>query len=155
MQIDGRHELAPPRSVVWDLINDTEVLKKCIPGCQELIAKSPGFYDVKVKLKIGPVKATFSGTVKMVDIVEPQSFRLTGEASGGGAGMASGHADVRLEPDGDGTVLTYEASADVAGKLAQLGSRLIDSTVKELSRKFFESFESEAAALENTQKEIG
>lgn len=155
MKLNGRHELALPRSVAWDLINDTEVLKKCIPGCEELTLQSPGVYDAKVILKIGPVKATFSGTVKMVDIVEPQSFRLTGEASGGVAGMASGHADVRLEPNGEGTVLTYRASADVAGKLAQLGSRLIDSTVTKLSRKFFDNFENEAAALENAQKETG
>lgn len=146
MEITGRHEIALPIDKVWELINDTAVLEACIPGCEELNETRPGAYSARVKLKVGPVKATFNGDVEMCDVVENKSFRLAGRGSGGVAGMASGYADVRLEPDGDGTILTYDASAEVAGKIAQLGSRLIGSTVKKLANKFFVAFEENAMA---------
>lgn len=148
MEMNGRFELSQPVPVVWELINNRGVLEKCIPGCEELTETDPGQYKARVKLKIGPVKATFHGDVRMVDVVELKSFRLTGEGQGGVAGMASGYADVLLAEMSEGTVLTYTASAKVAGKIAQLGSRLIDSTAKKLSAKFFENFEKEAEALE-------
>lgn len=146
MEMTGRYELAVPVDVVWDMINDRAVLERCIPGCEELTEAGPGAFQARVRLKVGPVKATFHGDVQMTDIVHHESFRLGGEGKGGVAGMATGYADVRLEKAGVGTVLTYEASAEVAGKIAQLGSRLIDSTAKKLADRFFSNFEQEAAA---------
>lgn len=146
MEIKGRHVIALPIEQVWQLINDPAVLEQCIPGCEALTERNPRSYSARVKLKIGPVKATFNGDVEMTEVVEYRSFRLVGKGAGGVAGMASGHADVTLEPGDEGTILTYGAEAEVAGKLAQLGSRLIDSTVKKLANRFFDNFEAGAAA---------
>ncbi|WP_299963087.1 CoxG family protein [uncultured Roseobacter sp.] len=126
---------------VYAALNDPDVLQKCIPGCEDLIKHSDTELEAKVVLKIGPVKARFSGDVQLDTEGAPDAFSLTGQGNGGAAGHAKGGADVTLTADGpDTTILRYEAKADVGGKLAQLGSRLIQSTAKKLAAKFFKSF---------------
>jgi carbon monoxide dehydrogenase subunit G len=125
---------------VYAALNDPEVLKQCIPGCEELIKHSDTELEAKVVLKIGPVKARFSGDVRLDQTGAPEAFSLTGQGNGGAAGHAKGGADVTLTEDGDKTILRYEAKAEIAGKLAQLGSRLVQSTAKKLAGKFFTSF---------------
>jgi len=128
-----------PQSVVYAALNDPEILKDCIPGCEELIKHSDTELEAKVVLKIGPVKAKFSGNVTLNPEAPPQRFSLTGEGNGGAAGFAKGGAVVELEPHEDGTLLRYDAQADIGGKLAQLGSRLIQGTAKKLAAKFFQN----------------
>ncbi len=126
---------------VYEALNDPEVLQKCIPGCEELIKHSDTELEAKVVLKVGPVKARFGGDVQLDTTGAPDAFSLTGQGNGGAAGHAKGGADVTLTAEGpDTTILRYEAKADIGGKLAQLGSRLIQSTAKKLAAKFFKSF---------------
>ena len=119
---------------------DPEVLRRCIPGCEELEQIEADRYRARVRLVIGPVKATFKGEVRLENLNPPESYSIVGEGKGGVAGFAKGGADVKLTEDGDGTILTYEAKAQVGGKLAQLGSRLVDSTAKKMARDFFGAF---------------
>jgi carbon monoxide dehydrogenase subunit G len=119
------------------------ILKECIPGCEELLKNSDTELEAKVTLKVGPVKAKFGGKVTLDKSQAPGQFSLKGEGSGGVAGFAKGGADVELEEDGDATVLRYTAKADVGGKIAQLGSRLISSTANRLAGQFFTKFKEE------------
>ncbi|MEM0908602.1 MAG: carbon monoxide dehydrogenase subunit G [Pseudomonadota bacterium] len=130
---------------VYAALNDIEVLKASIPGCEELIQTSDDQLEALVAMKVGPVKARFKGVVTLDRTGAPERFALSGEGNGGPAGMAKGGAEVALSPgpDGEGTNLSYHAKADVSGKIAQLGSRLIDATAKRLSKQFFESFAAE------------
>ncbi len=138
------------QDVVYAALNDPEILKDCIPGCEELIKHSDTELEAKVVLKIGPVKATFGGNVTLNPEDPPKQFSLFGQGNGGTAGHAKGGAEVTLEEHPDGTLLRYDAKADIGGKLAQLGSRLIQGTAKKLAAKFFKSFgkrvEADAAA---------
>jgi carbon monoxide dehydrogenase subunit G len=139
--IEGEERIAAPVSKVWQALNDPEVLKLCIPGCQNLEKKSDTELAATVVLKIGPIKATFNGEVTLSNLNPPHSYTIAGEGKGGIAGFAKGGADVMLTEDGaDTTVLKYAAKADVGGKIAQLGSRLIDSTSKKLAGEFFSTF---------------
>lgn len=140
MDMTGEERIAASREVVWAALNDVDVLRQCIPGCESLEKVSDNEMAARVKLAIGPVRATFSGQVKLSDIDPPNGYRISGEGSGGVAGYARGGATVRLENDGSGTILRYEAKADVGGKLAQLGGRLIDSTARKLAGEFFQKF---------------
>ncbi len=140
MDMTGEERIAAGREVVWAALNDVEVLRQCIPGCESLEKVSDTDMAARVKLQIGPVRATFSGQVKLSDIDPPNGYRISGEGSGGVAGYARGGAVVRLHDDGPVTVLHYEAKADVGGKLAQLGGRLIDSTARKLAGEFFQKF---------------
>ena len=128
------------QAVVYAALNDPEVLKQCIPGCEELIKHSNTELEAKVVLKIGPVKAKFSGNVTLSPAEPPERFSLAGTGNGGAAGYAKGGAVVELEQHQDGTLLRYTATADIGGKLAQLGSRLIQGTAKKLAAEFFKSF---------------
>ncbi|PZX37011.1 hypothetical protein LY56_03245 [Roseinatronobacter thiooxidans] len=139
MELKDEIIINAPQSVVYAALNDPEILKECIPGCEELIKHSDTELEAKVVLKIGPVKAKFSGTVTLNPEAPPQRFSLTGEGNGGAAGFAKGGAVVELEPHEDGTLLRYDAQADIGGKLAQLGSRLIQGTAKKLAAKFFQN----------------
>lgn len=122
-------------------LNNPEVLKQCIPGCQELDMTSPTEMTAKVVIKVGPVKATFGGKVTLSDLDPPNAYEITGEGSGGVAGFAKGGAAIRLEAIGDNeTILHYEVDSQIGGKLAQLGGRLIDSTAKKLAGEFFAKF---------------
>lgn len=141
MQMTDSQRIPAPREKVWAALNDPEVLKRCIPGCESLEMTSPTEMTASVVLKVGPVKAKFGGKVTLSDIDAPNGYRITGEGSGGVAGFAKGGATVRLQEDGpDATILAYEVEAQVGGKLAQLGGRLIDSTAKKLAGEFFENF---------------
>ncbi|WP_439527910.1 SRPBCC family protein [Pannonibacter sp.] len=140
MDMSGEYRIPAPRNDVWNALNDPEVLKACIPGCESLEMTSPTQMTASVTSKIGPVKAHFTGVVTLENINPPQSYTITGEGKGGVAGFAKGGADVKLTEDGDGTILTYTARAQVGGKLAQLGSRLIDSTARKMADDFFGKF---------------
>ena len=140
MELSDEIVINAPKEQVYAALNDPEVLKQCIPGCEELIKHSDTELEAKVVLKVGPVKARFSGDVQLDTAGAPDAFSLVGQGSGGAAGHAKGGADVTLTVDGDTTILRYEAKAEIGGKLAQLGSRLIQSTAKKLAAKFFKSF---------------
>ena len=143
MEMTGEYKIPAARDKVWDALNDPEILAKCIPGCQELNKDSETELSATVKSKVGPVSATFKGKVSLSEIDPPNGYRISGEGSGGVAGFAKGGAEVKLAEDGDGTVLTYVADAQVGGKLAQIGSRLIDSTAKKMANEFFGKFAEE------------
>jgi len=141
MELNDEIRIDAPRDTVYAALNDPEILKACIPGCEDLVKHSDTNLEAKVVLKIGPVKARFSGTVTLNPENPPEHFSLTGEGSGGAAGFAKGGADVVLKADGEATLLTYTAKAEIGGKLAQLGSRLVTSTSKKLAGKFFTAFQ--------------
>lgn len=145
MDMTDSQRIAAPREVVWAGLNDPEVLKQCIPGCQEIEKISDTEMTAKVTLKIGPVKATFNGKVTLSDLDPPNGYTISGEGAGGAAGHAKGSANVSLEAvEGEGgaeeTILTYDVKAQVGGKIAQLGGRLIDATAKKLAGEFFTKF---------------
>ena len=140
MELADEITINAPKDQVYAALNDPDVLQKCIPGCEELIKHSDTELEAKVVLKVGPVKARFSGTVTLDKTGAPDAFSLTGQGNGGAAGHAKGGADVTLTSDGEGTLLRYEAKAEIGGKLAQLGSRLVQSTSKKLAGKFFSAF---------------
>lgn len=140
MELKDEIVINAPRDVVYQALNDPEVLRECIPGCEELEKHSNTELEAKVVLKIGPVKAKFNGNVTLNPENPPEKFSLRGEGNGGAAGFAKGGAVVVLEDHPDGTLLKYDAKADIGGKLAQLGSRLIQGTAKKLAAKFFNSF---------------
>lgn len=140
MDLSDEIRITAPRDVVYEALNNPDILRECIPGCEELTQSEPGHLEAKVVLKIGPVKARFAGEVTLDTTDAPGGFTLTGEGKGGAAGFAKGGADVTLTEDGDETVLAYTAKVDVGGKIAQLGSRLIAGTAKKLSGKFFTQF---------------
>ncbi len=147
--IEGEERIAAPIDKVWAALNDPEVLKEAIPGCQNLDMKSPTEMAATVVLKIGPIKATFQGEVTLNNLNPPHSYTIQGEGKGGIAGFAKGGADVTLSEDGpDATVLKYAAKAEVGGKIAQLGSRLIESTSKKLAAQFFSTFGQKVGAAD-------
>ncbi|MBT5456644.1 MAG: carbon monoxide dehydrogenase subunit G [Rhodospirillaceae bacterium] len=140
MEMSGEYKINASREKVWAGLNDPEVLKQSIPGCDEIEQTSDTSFTAKVTAKVGPVKAKFAGAVELTDIDAPNGYRISGEGKGGAAGFAKGGANVKLEEDGDGTLLKYEVDAQVGGKLAQLGARLIDGTAKKMASQFFENF---------------
>jgi len=140
MELNDEIKIAAPRDVVYAALNNPEILQECIPGCQELIKHSDTELEAKVVLKVGPVKARFSGNVTLDVSGAPDAFSLAGEGSGGAAGYAKGGADVTLEDVDGETLLKYTAKAEIGGKLAQLGNRLIHGTAKKLAGKFFTRF---------------
>jgi carbon monoxide dehydrogenase subunit G len=145
--IEGEERIAAPVQKVWEALNDPAMLKACIPGCQSLEKKSDTELAATVVLKVGPIKATFAGEVTLKNLNPPNSYTISGEGKGGIAGFAKGGADVKLTADGpNATILNYEAKADVGGKIAQLGSRLIVSTSKKLAGQFFSTFNEKVSA---------
>lgn len=140
MELSDEILIEAPIDRVYAALNDPEILQRCIPGCEELIKHSDTDLEAKILLKVGPVKARFGGEVQLDTSGAPEHFSLTGQGNGGAAGHAKGGADVTLVPQGDQTLLRYDAKAVIGGKLAQLGSRLIQSTAKKLAAKFFKSF---------------
>ena len=153
MDMTGEYRIAAPRAKVWAALNDAEILKQSIPGCDEIDKTSDTSFTAKVTAKVGPVKATFGGKVTLSDIDPPNGYTISGEGSGGVAGFAKGGAKVALADDGAGTLLTYTVDAQVGGKLAQIGSRLIDGTARKMAEDFFGRFaalvaEGEAAPAE-------
>ena len=140
MDMSGSQRIEAPREKVWEALNNPAVLKECIPGCESIEMTSPTEMAAKAVLKIGPVKATFAGKVTLSDLDPPNGYKITGEGQGGVAGFAKGSATVRLKSDGEATILSYDVKADVGGKIAQMGARLIDGTAKKLAGDFFEKF---------------
>jgi len=148
MELSDSVLIDAPREKVYAALNDVDVLKVCIPGCEELVRHSETDLEAKVLLKVGPVKARFSGSVVLSPDEPPRRFTLTGSGNGGAAGFAKGGADVLLEEQDGGTCLSYQAHADIGGKLAQLGSRLVHGTAKKLSARFFKAFAERVATDE-------
>ena len=140
MELNDEIMIAASKTRVYEALNDPEILQACIPGCEEVIKHSDTELEAKVVLKVGPVKAKFSGNVTLDQTGAPESYSPTGKGNGGAAGFAKGGADVTLVEQGDGTLLKYTAKAEIGGKLAQLGSRLIVGTAKKLASKFFVKF---------------
>lgn len=140
MDMTGEYRIPASREAVWQALNDPEVLKLCIPGCEEIDKKSDTEFSAKVTAKVGPVKAKFAGNVTMSDLDPPNGYTISGQGTGGAAGFAKGGAKVDLAEAGGETVLSYTVNATVGGKLAQIGSRLIDSTAKKMASQFFAKF---------------
>ena len=140
MTMNGEVQLAAPREVVWAKLNEAEVLKQCIPGCESLEKTSDTEMKARVRLRIGPVSATFGGKVTLSDIDPPNGYKISGEGEGGVAGFAKGGALVKLTEKDGGTLLSYDVEAQIGGKLAQLGQRLVQGTAKKLADDFFNKF---------------
>ena len=141
MNLSDTKTIDADRATVYAALLNAEVLQACVPGCQEMTGSPESGFEAVVVQKVGPVKATFKGAVQLSEMVEPESLTITGEGKGGAAGFAKGGAKVRLEADGDQTILHYDVEAKVGGKLAQLGSRIIDGFAKKMADQFFETFE--------------
>lgn len=146
MEMNGEFRIPAPRQTVWERLNDVETLKTSIPGCQEIEKTSDTEFTAKVRAKVGPVSATFTGKVNLTDLDPPKGYTISGEGQGGVAGFAKGGAKVELEEDGAETILRYGVQAQVGGKLAQIGSRLIDATARKMADEFFKNFASAATA---------
>jgi uncharacterized protein len=140
MEMTGEFRIPAPRQRVWEGLNDPEILKSSIPGCQTIEKVSDTEFTAKVLAQVGPVKANFAGKVTLSDLDPPQSYTIAGEGTGGVAGFAKGSAKVNLDEDGPATVLHYAVQAHVGGKLAQIGSRLIDSVARRMAENFFTRF---------------
>ncbi len=137
MDMSGEKRVPASRDTVWAALNDPEILKLAIPGCESVEKKSDTEFTARVSLAIGPVKAKFKGEVTLADLDPPNGYTLSGTGSGGVAGFGKGEAKVSLRDDGEGTIIAYQVHASVGGKLAQVGQRLIDSTAKKLADQFF------------------
>jgi len=147
MTMSGEVKLAAVREVVWAKLNDPDVLKQCIPGCEELNKNSDTEFQAVATIKVGPVKARFKGRVHLTDLDPPNGYRISGEGDGGGAGFAKGAANVKLAAEeAGGTLLSYNVESQIGGKLAQLGQRLIQGTAKKLADDFFAKFAAVVAA---------
>lgn len=141
MKLTGEKILKLPQDAVWKALNDPEILRQSIPGCEEFETISENSYRATVATKIGPVQTRFNGTVEITDIDPPNGYTLSGKGSGGAAGSAKGAAKVRLEPADGGTRLVWDADAQISGKLAQIGSRLVESSANMMANQFFGRFE--------------
>ncbi len=140
MQLTGTERIQAPRAAVWQALNNPEILKDCIPGCESIELLSPTEMKARVGLRLGPIKANFEGRVTLSDIDPPNGYTISGEGSGGPAGGAKGSAKVKLSEDQGATLLNYSVESQVSGKIAQLGARLIDATAQKLAGDFFGKF---------------
>lgn len=143
MDMQATRELAVSQQQAWDSLNDPEVLKLCIPGCDSVLATGENQYAIGMALRIGPVSAKFKGQITLTDIVPPHSYRILFEGQGGPAGFGKGQAEVKLTPTPAGCTLAYTVQASVGGKVAQLGQRLIDGAARSLAEDFFRRFDDE------------
>ncbi len=147
MKMSDELTISAPRHIVWKALNDSAVLKQSIPGCESIVKHSDTKLEALVMVKLGPVKARFSGIVNLTDLDPPKGYRISGEGKGGLAGFATGGATIKLEEVPEGTRMIYDVDAQVGGKLAMLGSRLIDSTARSLAAQFFGKFVAIAEAM--------
>ena len=154
MDLNGNCIIAADRQTVWEALNNAEILRASIPGCTELTGTPEDGFEAVVTQKIGPVKATFKGSVTLTDIVEGVSYRISGSGKGGAAGFAKGSAAIRLEDVEGGTNLIYEVEAKVGGKLAQLGSRVVHGVAIKLANQFFENFKTVVAPPKEAVDEV-
>src|SRR5713101_6810918 len=148
MEMKGEQLIPAPQQVVWDALNDPEVLKACVPGCESIEKSGDNEYQVLMVARVGPVSAKFKGRLTLSDINPPSSYSISFEGQGGAAGFAKGSAQVRLSAEGAHTRLSYEVKANVGGKLAQIGSRLVDAAAKKVADDFFRNFNQKAASLQ-------
>lgn len=146
MEMSGEQRIPATQAETWAALNDPEMLKACVPGCESIERVAENEYQVLMMARIGPVSAKFKGKLALADIDPPNSYSLAFEGQGGAAGFGKGSARVQLEPDGEGTLLRYQANANVGGKLAQIGSRLVDSAARKISQDFFAAFNEKVAA---------
>jgi carbon monoxide dehydrogenase subunit G len=146
MTMSGEYQLAVPQETVWEKLNDAETLKACIPGCEQLDKTSPTEFEAVAVTKIGPVKARFKGKVTLSDLDPPNGYTISGQGDGGVAGFAKGGATVKLVPKDGGTLLSYNVEAQIGGKLAQLGQRLINGVAKKMADDFFQKFAAAVSA---------
>ena len=145
MDMTGERRIAAPRGKVWDALNDPTVLKASIPGCETLEKQSDTAMKATAVVKVGPMTGRFSGNVELSELDPPNGYTISGEGQGGVLGFAKGGAKVRLSDDGPGTLLAYEVHAQVGGKMAQLGARLIDASAKQMADAFFDRFSAQLA----------
>ncbi|ANK84063.1 MULTISPECIES: SRPBCC family protein [unclassified Rhizobium] len=146
MDFTGEERIAAPRDIVWAALNDPEIMRGCIPGCQGIERISPSAFEATIKVKLSLFSATFHGLLTLSNIDAPESYTLSAEGKGGLAGFARGSADVVLEARGEETILHYRAKAELGGRLAQLGARLLDSTSQRLAEGFFSDFNTAVVA---------
>lgn len=154
MEMSGKQSIAAPKQAVWDALNDPEVLKACITGCQSMVKTGDTHLEATVKAAVGPVKATFKGEVDLEDMNPPNSYTLVGKGKGGAAGFAKGSAAVALEEETGGTLLSYDVKANVGGQLARIGSRLVDGAAKKYADEFFAAFKAHVEAGEAPEETI-
>jgi carbon monoxide dehydrogenase subunit G len=147
MDMTGERRIPAPRQTVWEALNNPDVLKASIPGCESLEKLDDDQMKATAAVKVGPISARFSGKVQLSDIDPPNGYRISGEGQGGVAGFAKGGANVTLADDGADTLLSYQVNAQVGGKLAQLGGRLIDATAKQMADAFFDRFSKQVQAM--------
>ena len=153
MEMKGEQLIPAPQQVVWDALNDPEVLKVCVPGCESIEKSGDNEYQVLMVARVGPVSAKFKGKLTLSDINPPSSYSISFEGQGGAAGFAKGSAQVRLSSAGAHTKLSYEVKANVGGKLAQIGSRLVDAAAKKVADDFFRNFNEKAASVQHPGSE--
>lgn len=147
MEMSGEQSIPVSQADTWAALNDPEILKACVPGCESIERIADNEFQVLMVARIGPVSAKFKGKLALSDLNPPHSYAIAFEGQGGGAGFGKGSAQVQLAPDGGGTKLTYQVKANVGGKLAQIGSRLVDAAAKKISQDFFEAFNANVGAL--------
>jgi len=145
MDMTGERRIPAPRERVWDALLNPDVLRRAIPGCKTLERTAENAFKATAAVKVGPIATSFTGDIKLLDLVAPASYRIQGSGQGGPAGFARGGATVTLAEDGAATLLSYTVNAEVGGKLAQLGARLIDSSAKQMADQFFDRFSAELA----------
>jgi len=147
MEMSGEERIPASQADTWAALNDPEMLKACVPGCEAIDRTAENEYQVLMVARIGPVSAKFKGKLTLSDINPPQSYSISFEGQGGAAGFAKGGAQVRLSPEGENTKLSYDVKANVGGKLAQIGSRLVDAAAKKVANDFFKNFNQKVSAL--------
>ena len=150
MKLSGSYKLKAKKEIVWKALNNPNILKQCIPGCDSFEKESDNIFNVTATNQIGPMNASFSGTVSLSNIIENQSYTMTGEGQSS-VGFANGSANVKLDEDDGSTILTYEVNIDVGGKIAQLGSRLISGVAKKMSDYFFGRFADVTSPIKKTE----
>ena len=153
MEMNGEQRIPATQQQTWEALNDPEVLKACVPGCESIEKLSEADYQVLMTARVGPVSAKFKGKLTLSDLDPPNAYSIAFEGQGGVAGFGKGGAKVRLEPDGDETVLRYDVKASVGGKLAQIGSRLVDAAAKKIANEFFAAFNAHVADLHGGAQE--
>lgn len=153
MEMKGEQLIQASQEATWDALNDPQVLKACVPGCDSIEPTGPNEYQVLMVARVGPVSAKFKGKLALSDVVPPRSYSISFEGQGGAAGFAKGGAQVRLAPEGASTKLSYDVKANVGGKLAQIGSRLVDAAAKKVADDFFRNFNERLSAQEHPAEE--
>jgi carbon monoxide dehydrogenase subunit G len=146
MEMSGEERIPATQDQTWAALNDPEILKACVPGCESIERTADNEYQVLMVARVGPVSAKFKGKLALSDLNPPSSYAIAFEGQGGAAGFGKGSAQVRLAPDGAGTLLSYDVKANVGGKLAQIGSRLVDAAAKKISKDFFAAFNEKVGA---------